>query len=1095
MSTRCALFTRVACGVACFWPYLSLALEPTVDSLPESPATEALFAAGWKEFEAGKYFEAADNFRAARAAEPRYLKARVHLIGTLSGLSAILYSTSRQDKARADAINPNEAYWFNCAAGARASATTESDTVQVYSRFQDVLAARPNDAEMLHRYVRYSWQHGAVWCGDESTKRLLAACEAADGPRKFSIEAAMIAGEISRAAPLASAILARNNDAHAARLLRATAAAAVGNYAAAEKELTVLVAAEPEVPRRKLQRAALRVLLHQPGAALADVQAALMQQPDDVVALWLRGALFFQMGNLDAARKDLQPIAEKDDSDDRLNHDIDALADRAKRGLAAEELAMPFLETTEAPLTLLALFPICAVPEPGESKLTALRRLLVSEYTQLHELATTFDMVAAEYTAAFPEDRWQDALQGELAGVLTLIEQGRDSQALDALKIYLAQAPTDVVALYIRAGLCEYLAGKIGETISWDFQSSNGEPNYIVNYLRALIFLRTPGLEKPAEIALDDARRANPKHAEALILGARFANQHHKREKAQEWYRALAQLEPATPEQSTWFFEACRMAQEWSRCLEWCDRVTSAGAANDLVNSARSHALLGLERWTDAVKASTLLLEKRPDDIDLLHVRARARAALQPADLAGARADLARALKIDPTSLSAAKASVDVNERAALQLPANSPETDAALVALIEERTHVYQLDPYDVENLFARGLLRARRRENDAAFEDYGACLQIGGPPEFLTRVLLARCDLAVIRQQYGAALADTRRALELTPQLAALVNEHEDRADAARRSISLERVRMERILQQPATTWPQLREQGLLSEDNQYFANGISCYDKALKLDPSNAEALLHRGSCKMKMDDLKGAMADLDEFSRLRPGSPDANETRLRIYEKLDDKEGILRVSLQILASNPNDANALIRKANSDSRAGRQVEALEGYRRIAKLRPNDEVVRENIVQLLWLQAKKRIKQADWPGAIKLLDEALAVSSKNAFILFDRATCYLRLGNEAAAKSDYQRARSMDLDIPTLSFASDRPVEEGHPCPWCEGTGTWSTGGKWQTEQFSNYQVTVDTSTGNSTRSVTGSSSRQVWSEGSSRTCTHCRGSGRVK
>jgi tetratricopeptide (TPR) repeat protein len=177
----------------------------------------------------------------------------------------------------------------------------------------------------------------------------------------------------------------------------------------------------------------------------------------------------------------------------------------------------------------------------------------------------------------------------------------------------------------------------------------------------------------------------------------------------------------------------------------------------------------------------------------------------------------------------------------------------------------------------------------------------------------------------------------------------------------------------------------------------------DRAIQLDPNNAEAYNNRGYFKSKLADIQGGLADYNRAIQLNPKYSAAYSNRgLLKDEKLKDTQGALADYNRAIQLNPNNAVAynnrgLLKIDRLQDRQG----ALEDYNRSIQLNPTNGLAYGNRGFL------KGNKLQDVQGGIADLDRAVKLNPSYATTYFNRAIVKEdKLQDYQGALADYNRA-----------------------------------------------------------------------------------------
>ena len=164
--------------------------------------------------------------------------------------------------------------------------------------------------------------------------------------------------------------------------------------------------------------------------------------------------------------------------------------------------------------------------------------------------------------------------------------------------------------------------------------------------------------------------------------------------------------------------------------------------------------------------------------------------------------------------------------------------------------------------------------------------------------------------------------------------------------------------------------------------YRGAMEHYDRAIGVDPDNADAYVGRGFARLALGDTPGGEADLQQGSRLR----------------------ILGWSAAI-ARNPSDVQARLSRGLARAELGEYRAAIEDYDGVLRVQPAN-------VDAYYLRGNARERLGDRPGAIGDYDAALRLNADFLPAYVARAAAHTALGNSAAATADYEAARRLSGD-----------------------------------------------------------------------------------
>ena len=222
--------------------------------------------------------------------------------------------------------------------------------------------------------------------------------------------------------------------------------------------------------------------------------------------------------------------------------------------------------------------------------------------------------------------------------------------------------------------------------------------------------------------------------------------------------------------------------------------------------------------------------------------------------------------------------------------------------ALADETTAI-GLAPTDARAYFYRGNVHRLRNDLPRASADYDAALaRDRGGDAALAPAYRARGTILLDREEYGRAIADLTRALELNP------------ADlAAQQSRSLAYLK------------------------NGDWNNALLDAAEVIRRDPRNVDALKVRGQAHLALEDYRKAQADFSQVINLHSTDPEAYYLRARARAQLGDTREAIFDCNDALARNPYLAPALHLRGKLLLQEGERDRAVADQRRAHELNPS--------------------------------------------------------------------------------------------------------------------------------------------------------------
>lgn len=414
---------------------------------------------------------------------------------------------------------------------------------------------------------------------------------------------------------------------------------------------------------------------------------------------------------------------------------------------------------------------------------------------------------------------------------------------------------------------------------------------------------------------------------------------------------------------------------------------------------AAAQAALDAGRPRAALDLATRVLDARPDLVDALLLRARARALLE--DLPGAVQDASVALSLAPARYDAALLRVLLRRE---QKDARGVIEDAERVlvltgsaALVEHRAHAYA----------QRAWGRKELGDVTGALEDYTEAVSLAPTAEWLVEVGNLSLELGHLQ----AALNDFTSVLLMEPDyLLALLNrtavhlrlELLDEALAdAERAVALR--------PDLGVTWLRRGEaRHARGEDREALAD----LDRALALEPSVAGAWAARAGTRTALGDLAGAIDDYRQAMLRGQTGPDVRTNLAQALRRAGELQAARDEIEPVLRADPNDKRALSLRAAVRRDLGDHDGALADYGRLIALDPDAWRGHYN-------RAHLRAQLGDAAGAIPDYDHAIELAPEEYVLWLDRGDLRRHEGDLEGALADLRQAAALEQEDPKIDLA----------------------------------------------------------------------------
>lgn len=140
-------------------------------------------------------------------------------------------------------------------------------------------------------------------------------------------------------------------------------------------------------------------------------------------------------------------------------------------------------------------------------------------------------------------------------------------------------------------------------------------------------------------------------------------------------------------------------------------------------------------------------------------------------------------------------------------------------------------------------------------------------------------------------------------------------------------------------------LLQSGAQFEENNQFAQALAEYNKALEIDPQNADVYFNRASVYQKQGNTQAALADYKKIIEINPNFSQPHVALGQIYEDEGRPDKALAEYSKALELNPNYGAAYSRRAALYFTKGEYKKALEDakYARIKGVAVSDEFMKQ--------------------------------------------------------------------------------------------------------------------------------------------------------
>lgn len=192
-----------------------------------------------------------------------------------------------------------------------------------------------------------------------------------------------------------------------------------------------------------------------------------------------------------------------------------------------------------------------------------------------------------------------------------------------------------------------------------------------------------------------------------------------------------------------------------------------------------------------------------------------------------------------------------------------------------------------------------------------------------------------------------------------------------------------------------------------NDRYARGddrgaIATYDRALRLDPHNADVRYARGNAHYRQRQFRLALADYEEAVRRDADHWNFLIGRANARYMLHDYDGALADYGEAVRRHAYDSAPRVGRGNVLAARRDFVRAIADYDAAIRLNPGD-------ANAYYVRGVARMGQRDWEAALIDLNRSIAIDPRVAAVHAGRARTHVRLGNRDWAEADFREAERL--------------------------------------------------------------------------------------
>jgi tetratricopeptide (TPR) repeat protein len=177
------------------------------------------------------------------------------------------------------------------------------------------------------------------------------------------------------------------------------------------------------------------------------------------------------------------------------------------------------------------------------------------------------------------------------------------------------------------------------------------------------------------------------------------------------------------------------------------------------------------------------------------------------------------------------------------------------------------------------------------------------------------------------------------------------------------------------------------------------VEAYTEAIRVDPLNDAAFLHRGLCYLQLDATENALADLNQALTLQPNSSRAYATRAVIETRIGQSTKALLDFNEALDRDPQYAEGRLLRGELYQQAGQPDKAIEDFTGAISAAPDAEKA--------YLKRSEVLRSTgQWQSALADCEQALRINPRSAAGFLCRTEFDLRAGATERAIANLNRA-----------------------------------------------------------------------------------------
>ncbi|MEE9223752.1 MAG: tetratricopeptide repeat protein [Thermoplasmata archaeon] len=161
-----------------------------------------------------------------------------------------------------------------------------------------------------------------------------------------------------------------------------------------------------------------------------------------------------------------------------------------------------------------------------------------------------------------------------------------------------------------------------------------------------------------------------------------------------------------------------------------------------------------------------------------------------------------------------------------------------------------------------------------------------------------------------------------------------------------------------------------------NKDFTGAIELYDKILRRDPENAQALLGKGTMYRRLEKWPASLEALNKVLEIDPKNVAAMRNKVEVFESVMSWEEALDCYDEMIERAPDNYLDWVRRGDVLFELGRTEDAIESYREAEKLKPDSDRVQKRM---------KLLTAPEMDETVKMFTNIPGIGKSKAIALFE--------------------------------------------------------------------------------------------------------------